>query len=57
MGNLDIFIFIVYGIIIIVVGNWMARSKGKEKNSSDYFFAGKSLPWFLVGKNESWETR
>lgn len=51
MGNLDIIIFIVYGVIIIAIGNWMARSKGKERDSSDYFFANKSLPWFLVGSS------
>ena len=51
MGRLDIIIFIVYGIVIIAVGNWFARSKGKERNSTDYFFASKSLPWFLVGSS------
>lgn len=51
MGQLDIIIFIVYGILIIAVGNWLSRSKGKERNSSDYFFANKSLPWFLVGSS------
>jgi len=51
MGNLDIIIFIVYGFIIIGVGNWLARSKSKERSSSDYFLANKSLPWFLVGSS------
>ncbi|MEN8116798.1 MAG: sodium/solute symporter [Bacteroidota bacterium] len=51
MGNLDVIIFVVYGILIIAVGNWLARSKGKERNSADYFFANKSLPWFLVGSS------
>lgn len=51
MEKLDIIIFIIYGIVIIAVGNWLARSKGKEHNSSDYFFANKSLPWFLVGSS------
>ena len=51
MGNLDLFIFIIYGLIIIGVGNWLARSKGKERSSNDYFFANKSLPWFLVGSS------
>lgn len=51
MGNLDITIFIVYGVIIIGVGNWLARSKSKERSSSNYFFANKSLPWFLVGSS------
>jgi len=51
MGSTDIIIFIVYGLVIIVVGNWLARTKGMERNSSDYFFANKSLPWFLVGSS------
>lgn len=33
MEKLDIIIFIVYGVIIIAVGNWLARSKGKKQNS------------------------
>jgi solute:Na+ symporter, SSS family len=51
MGTLDIIIFVVYGLIIIGVGNWLSRSAGGEHNSSDYFFAGKSLPWFVVGSS------
>lgn len=51
MGKLDLIIFIIYGVIVIVVGNWLSRSKSKERSSSDYFFAGKSLPWFLVGSS------
>lgn len=51
MERLDIIIFVVYGLVIVVVGNWMARSKNKEQNSSDYFFANKTLPWFLVGSS------
>jgi SSS family solute:Na+ symporter len=51
MEQLDIIIFVVYGIVIIAVGNWLSRSKGGERNSSDYFFASNSLPWFLVGSS------
>uniref|UniRef100_UPI00321759CD sodium:solute symporter family transporter n=1 Tax=uncultured Draconibacterium sp. TaxID=1573823 RepID=UPI00321759CD len=51
MKQLDIIIFITYGIVIITVGNWLARSKSGENNSSDYFFANRSLPWFLVGSS------
>jgi len=46
---LDIIIFFVYGAVIIAVGNCLARTKGKDQSSQDYFFAGKSLPWFLIG--------
>jgi SSS family solute:Na+ symporter len=51
MGFIDISIFILYGIIIFVVGNWFSRSKGAETSSDDYFFANKSLPWCLVGSS------
>ncbi|MEN8157736.1 MAG: sodium/solute symporter [Bacteroidota bacterium] len=51
MSRLDIIIFILYGVVIVLVGNFLARSKGKKQNSSDYFFASKSLPWFLVGSS------
>ncbi len=51
MGKLDIIFFIVYGVAIIAIGNLLARTKRKERTSSDYFFAGKSLPWFLVGSS------
>ena len=50
MNAIDIVIFIVYGIIIIIIGNWLSRSK-EETSSDDYFFANKTLPWFLVGSS------
>jgi solute:Na+ symporter, SSS family len=49
MTLLDISIFILYGIVIIFVGSYLSRTKGKQADSGDYFFAGKSLPWYLVG--------
>ena len=51
MGKLDILIFIVYGLVIVAVGNLLASSKKTGPSSSDYFFASKSLPWFLVGSS------
>jgi len=51
MERLDILIFIVYGLVIIAVGNLMARSNKTGQSSSSYFFASKSLPWFLVGSS------
>lgn len=50
MSTIDIIIFIVYGIIIIIIGNWLSKSKS-ETSSEDYFFANKTLPWFLVGSS------
>lgn len=51
MESLDIAVFILYGLVIIGVGNWFARSKGSEHSSAEYFYANKSLPWFLVGSS------
>lgn len=51
MGITDTILFVLYGVVILFVGNWLARSKGKERNSKDYFFANKTLPWYLVGSS------
>ena len=46
----DYFIFVAYGVLILVVGLWVSRTKaGREKNAEDYFLASKSLPWWAIG--------
>lgn len=50
LATVDIIVLIVYSVLILSVGLYMSRSKkGVEKNSSDYFLASKSLPWWAVG--------
>lgn len=51
MGIFDTVIFICYGAIIVFIGNYMARSKTEQRSTDDYFFANKTLPWFLVGSS------
>ncbi|PKV63505.1 sodium/sugar symporter [Pontibacter ramchanderi] len=47
---LDFAIFIGYCVLIIAVGIWVSREKkGHIKNSTDYFLASKSLPWWAIG--------
>ncbi|MGQ1889686.1 sodium/sugar symporter [Thermophagus sp. OGC60D27] len=46
---IDYFIFALYALLIVGVGLWVSRSKGKEKTAEDYFLASKSLPWWAVG--------
>jgi SSS family solute:Na+ symporter len=47
---LDIAVFIIYLMVIIGIGLWVSREKkGHEKNTEDYFLAGKSLPWWAIG--------
>lgn len=46
----DILIFTAYCLIILCMGFWVSRDKkGHEKNSDDYFLAGKSLGWWAIG--------
>ncbi len=46
---IDYLIFGVYALVIVGVGLWVSRSKGKEKTTEDYFLAGKTLPWWAIG--------
>jgi SSS family solute:Na+ symporter len=47
---IDIAVFVIYLLVIIGIGLWVSREKqGHEKNTEDYFLAGKSLPWWAIG--------
>jgi SSS family solute:Na+ symporter len=47
---IDIAVFVIYLLVIISIGLWVSREKkGHEKNTEDYFLAGKSLPWWAIG--------
>lgn len=43
----DYIVFGIYALIIIAAGLWISRKK--EKSSSDYFLAGRSLSWWAIG--------
>ncbi len=46
----DYGVFIGYIAFIVLLGIWVSRDKkGHEKDSEDYFLAGKTLPWWAVG--------
>jgi SSS family solute:Na+ symporter len=47
---IDYVVFITYIVFIVFLGLWVSRSKkGHQKDSKDYFLAGKSLPWWAIG--------
>ncbi len=49
-STLDYLVFALYAILIVGTGLWVSRSKkGHEKDSTDYFLAGKALPWWAIG--------
>ncbi len=50
MQPLDLTVVAVYAIVLMVLAQWVSREKaGHEKNSSDYFLAGRALPWWAIG--------
>ena len=49
-STLDYIVFALYGAVIIGLGLWVSREKdGHQKDTSDYFLASKSLPWWAIG--------
>jgi len=49
-STLDYVVFVLYGAVIIGLGLWVSREKeGHKKDTSDYFLASKSLPWWAIG--------
>ena len=45
----DYFAFFGYFVILSFIGYWYGRKK--NENSSDYFLAGRTLPWYVVGSS------
>ena len=46
LGAIDIAVFVGFMLLVVGVSLWAGR---KEKNSEDYFLAGRSLGWGLIG--------
>ena len=47
---LDYLIFSLYFIVVIGLALWVSRKpKGHRRNAEDYFLAGRSLPWWIIG--------
>ncbi|MBI5686197.1 MAG: hypothetical protein HZC54_14080 [Verrucomicrobia bacterium] len=44
--NLDAIVFGLYLLVVVVVGIVASR---KEKDSDDYFLAGRNLTWWIIG--------
>jgi len=48
--TIDWIVFLSYASIIVFTGLWVSRTKkGEQKTTSDYFLAGRSLPWWTIG--------
>ena len=50
LGSLDLAVVAIYAIVLLVLAQWVSREKaGHKKDSSDYFLAGRALPWWAIG--------
>jgi solute:Na+ symporter, SSS family len=45
----DYYAFFAYFIVLSLIGWWFGRAR--KTGASDYFLAGKSLPWYVVGSS------
>ncbi len=49
LSSLDYLAFGAYFVVLCIIGFWVGR---KEKSDSeDYFLAGRTLPWYVVGSS------
>jgi SSS family solute:Na+ symporter len=50
LATIDLVIIGIYAVFIVGIAQWVSREKpGHEKDTNDYFLAGKALPWWAVG--------
>ncbi|MDF7776387.1 sodium/sugar symporter [Sphingomonas sp. AOB5] len=50
LSQIDLIVVVVYAIGIFGLAQWVSREKaGHAKDTSDYFLASKSLPWWAIG--------
>ena len=50
LATIDIIVVIAYAIGIFALAQYVSREKaGHAKDTSDYFLASKSLPWWAIG--------
>lgn len=48
---IDIAVFLFYCSIVLVVGIVISRRVNRKLNSNNYFFAGNTLPWYMIGSS------
>ena len=50
MRTIDFVILAIYAVAIFALAQWVSRDKGgHRKDSTDYFLAGRALPWWAIG--------
>ncbi len=50
MKTIDFTVLAIYAIAVFGLAQWVSREQNKhQKNTTDYFLAGRSLPWWAIG--------
>ena len=50
LQTLDYTVVVIYAVALLVLAQWVSREKaGHSKDTSDYFLAGRALPWWAIG--------
>ncbi len=50
LDQIDLAVVAVYAISLLILAQWVSREKGDhQKDTKDYFLAGRALPWWAIG--------
>ena len=50
LESLDLTVVAIYAAVLLFIAQWVSREKaGHQKDTKDYFLAGKALPWWAIG--------
>lgn len=49
ISTIDIVVVIAYAVSLWAIAQWVSRQRDHRRTASDYFLAGKSLPWWAIG--------
>ena len=50
LGTLDLAVVAIYAFALLFIAQWVSREKsGHQKDTKDYFLAGRALPWWAIG--------
>ena len=50
LETLDFAVVAIYAISLLLLAQWVSREKaGHQKDTQDYFLAGRALPWWAIG--------
>ncbi len=51
LGTLDFTVVAIYALALLFIAQWVLREKsGHQKDTKDYFLAGRALPWWAIGE-------